>query len=90
MKDAAEQISDLTALVKSFTLESGTETSLLAKLQAASNSFGKANVNPTCSDLTALINLCTAQMGKQITADQTARIIADATRVRGALDCRTP
>src|SRR5438552_4188114 len=28
VKGAAEQISDLTALVKSFTLESGTETSL--------------------------------------------------------------
>jgi uncharacterized repeat protein (TIGR03803 family) len=86
VKGAAEQISDLTVLVQGLAFDGGAETSLLAKLKAAGEALGRANVAAACGELNAFINLCAAQMGKeQVTADKAVRMITDSTRIRAVL-----
>jgi hypothetical protein len=86
VEGAAEQINDLITSVQNFGLKSATANSLLAKLQAAGKDLSRGNVASACSDLQDFISQCTALSGKkQITADQAAQMIGDATRIRSVI-----
>jgi hypothetical protein len=69
------QLSDLQALIRSYSLDQGTETSLIAKVQRS------------CGSLGAFVNAVSAQRGKKLNVAQAARLTADASRIRTQLGC---
>ncbi len=90
VKGAAEQITDLIALVQSLALSPGTENSLLVKLQAAQAALSRGNINATCGNLKLFIHEVSAQAAKQqITEAQANLLIQEATRIEAVLDCRS-
>ncbi len=64
------QISNLIGAIQNVDLPQGTASSLIVKLQNASNSVQNGDVATACSQLTALINEAQAQSGKKLTASQ--------------------
>jgi hypothetical protein len=90
VKGAAEQITELIALVHSLALSPGTENSLLVKLQGAQEALNRGNVNATCGNLKLFIHEVSAQAAKkQITEAQANLLIQEATRIEAVLDCRS-
>jgi len=90
VKGAADQITDLIALVQSLALSPGTENSLLVKLQAAQAALSRGNVNATCGNLKLVIHEVAAQATKkQVTEEQANLLIQEATRIEAVLDCRS-
>jgi hypothetical protein len=83
----AEQIAGLEDLITDLGLPQGIETSLLAKLTAAANALAGGNTTVTCNNLQALINQAQAQSGNNLTAEQSAAIVAAAEAIRAALGC---
>ena len=70
-----ELIDDLTALIKSWGLDGGTENSLLTK------------VRPSCSNLSALANEVSAQTNKKLSMDQGNSFNGLVTQLSGQLGC---
>jgi len=70
-----ELIDDLTALIKSWGLDGGTENSLLTK------------VRPSCSNLSALANEVSAQTNKKLSMDQVNSFNGLVTQLSGQLGC---
>lgn len=89
VKGAAEQITDLIALVNSLpNVKAATKNALVVKLNAGLTVLGKANTAAACSSLKDFINLASAQAGKkELTAAQAKLLIAEATRIRAVLGC---
>jgi hypothetical protein len=86
VKSAAEQISDLIALVNGMTIKDNVKNGLLVKLEAALANL--ANKSSTaCGPLADFISLVNAQSGKGITATDAATLIAKATQIRTVLGC---
>lgn len=83
-----DQLNDLTALVQSFNLHDGTETSLLSKLQDALAAINSSDTAAACDSLTAFINASQAQSGKKLTANQVMQLVDSATQARTDLGCR--
>jgi hypothetical protein len=89
VKSASEQIADLIALVHSLPgVKAGTKNALVVKLNDAQKSLGNGNLPSACSKLQDFINLTKAQTAKkELTAEQAAQLIAEATRIRAVLAC---
>ena len=77
-------IPSLISLVQSFGLDNGTQTSLLAKLNAASSS----NQPAQCNQLSAFSNEVNAQAGNKITQDQATSLLQQANAVAAHLGCQ--
>jgi hypothetical protein len=73
----------LISAVESYALDSGVETSLLAKLYAASEGQSPAN----CNQLTAFLGEVNALKGNKLTMQQADNLLADASAVRTSLGC---
>jgi Tol biopolymer transport system component len=82
------QINDLVALVQSFTLPQGTETSLIAKLEDALAAIAVSDTATACNSLTDFINETQAQSGKKLTADQASQLINLAIQIKTGLGCQ--
>ena len=82
VKGAAEQIQDLTLLVKSFHLAPGTENSLTSKLKSALDALAAGNKTAAASFLQSFIDLSNAQSGKKLTKAQAASLIAAARQIK--------
>ena len=84
---AEEQVTDLQDDVTGLDLQEGTETSLQQKLAAAQAALAGGQQGAACNQLQALINQVAAQVGKKITAEDAAILIAEAERIRAVLGC---
>ena len=82
VKGAAEQIQDLSVLVSSFHLASGTENSLTSKLKAALDALAAGNKTAAGDFLQSFIEHVQAQSGKKLTAAQAKSLIAAATQIK--------
>jgi hypothetical protein len=82
----AEQLEDLDTLIPSLGLPSGTENSLGAKVQAATDALARGDTTAACNQLDALIHQANAQSRQHPT--EAAAIIARAEALRTALGCR--
>ena len=87
VKGAAAQISDLIALVDSFALPQGLQTSLDAKLQAALQAVNSGQTSAACNQLSAFINEVQSQAGKMLTPGQAQQLLAAATQIQAVLAC---
>lgn len=81
VKGAAEQINDLSLLVRSFHLAPGTENSLTSKLKSAMDALASGNKTSAGSFLQSFIGLANAQSGKKLTKSQAASLITAASQV---------
>jgi Tol biopolymer transport system component len=81
------EVSDLVALVQSFNLPHGVESSLLAKLNDALAALSAGDTATACIDLNAFINETQAQAGKKLTPTQAEQLIALAEDIMSALGC---
>lgn len=84
----ADQLDDLSALVRSFDLHDGTENSLITKLQDALAAVNASNTAAACVALTSFINASQAQSGKKLTAEQSRQLVDSATQVKSDLGCQ--
>ena len=87
VKTPAERISDLDALVRSFNLQHGTETSLTVKLRDALKALNAGNTAVACAKLADFVNHTRAQSGKKLTAAQATQLIDEANSIRAAIGC---
>lgn len=83
-----DQLNDLTAVVRSFNLQGGTENSLISKLQDALTAVSTSDTATACASLTAFINASQAQSGKKLTADQVKQLVDAATQIKSDLGCQ--
>lgn len=83
-----DQVDDLIALVRSFNLPDGTETSLLTKLQDALAAISASDTATACDALTAFINASQAQTDKKLTPDQVNQLVSAATQLKSDLGCQ--
>jgi hypothetical protein len=81
------RITDLIALVRSFGLPKGTETSLVVKLQDAIAALNTGDTSTACQALGDFISEVNAQSGKKLTVLQSQQLIDSATTIRGLLGC---
>ena len=81
------QINDLIALIESFNLPAGTESSLIAKLEEALDAINVPDIAAACGSLTAVTNETQAQSGKKLTVGQANQIINSANQIRASLGC---
>ena len=86
-------IHGLIDLVRSFDLETGSEKSLLSKLDEALRHLAMGRITEGCGDLRAFINEVNAQRkapNKQLHRDphEADQLVAVATPIRATLDCR--
>lgn len=84
----SSEINDLIALVQSFQLPHGLESSLLTKLQDALAALNTSDTATTCDSLKSFINECSAQSGKGLTQEQASQLIDAATQIRTSLACQ--
>ena len=84
---ATEGITELIAIVKSFGLSSGLQTSLDAKLADALSAINAGQTATACSDLTDFINQVKAKANKGISPSQAQQLIKAATNLQGVLGC---
>ena len=87
VKGAVEQITDLTALVRSLGLAHGTTASFVAQLEGARTALAAGERRDACGSLKAFVNHANAQSGKKLTVAQANRLIGDATRIGAVLSC---
>jgi Tol biopolymer transport system component len=90
VKSAAEQLADLSTIVRAINLKQGIANSLDAKLQDvrdALSSMNGGNSMAACNKLDAALNEIRAQSGKDITVAQAADLIADINRVKLVIGC---
>jgi len=88
VKGALDQISDLIALVKSFNIKQGIESSLDAKLQNAYDALYAVStgmIGNAGNKLDSFINEVHAQTGKALTTAQANQLIAAANSVKASL-----
>ncbi len=83
-----DELNDLSALVGSFNLHDGTETSLISKLQDALTAVNSSNTATACDSLTAFINASQAQSGKKLTAAQVRQLVDSAAQVKTDRGCQ--
>jgi hypothetical protein len=89
LKDSTtDQLNDLIALVQSFNLHDGTETSLISKVQDALAAVNASDTATACASLTAFINASQAQSGKKLTAAQVGQLISAASQIKTDLGCQ--
>jgi probable HAF family extracellular repeat protein len=88
VKAASEQITDLKALVSSFTsIKKPTRDDLLSKLKAAGDELAKNHVKPACDRLRDFIQKVKDKTPAEITVTQSNQLIGAATRIRTVLAC---
>jgi hypothetical protein len=81
------QINDLSTVVTSLNLASGTANSLTSKLLDALNALAAGDTATACASLTSFINACQAQTGKKLTPAQANQLINYATTIKTNLGC---
>jgi len=84
---AATQVSDLIISIKGFNLESGTENSLVVKLQHALSQVKAGNKGAACNHLKAIINQVQAITGKKLSAAQAGQMVITVKRLVVVLGC---
>jgi uncharacterized delta-60 repeat protein len=82
-----DRIEDLIALVSSFDLSNGIETSLIVKLRDALVVLDAGETATACEDLGAFVNEVQAQAGRKLTTDQADLLLAAADEVGELLGC---
>ena len=90
VNSAAEQLTNLVAVIQSFNLKQGIRSSLDAKLtaaQAAQAAAGAGDRTTACNQLSAFINEVQAQSGKELTLDQAMQLAGSTTRIQAVLGC---
>jgi len=87
VRGAAEQLQDLEIDLSIAGLPSGTQQSLLAKLDAAFASVGGGSIGAACGQLGAFAAAVGAQTGKKLTAVQAAELLAASSRISAVLAC---
>src|SRR5262249_49486264 len=83
-----EQLDDLIALIRSFNLPAGTANSLIRKLQNAIDASKASDTATACSLLTSFINECQPQSGKNLTPEQSTKLITAASHSKTDLGCQ--
>jgi hypothetical protein len=84
---APAQINALISLVQSFQLQKGTETSLLAKLNATLTAVNSDDTVSACTAMDDFIAYVQAQSGKKLTVEQANQLLDAATAIRATLGC---
>jgi len=82
VKGAAEQIRDLTVLIRSIHLAYGMEISLNSKLRSALEALSVGNKATACDSLQSFINHASAQSGRKLTESQASSLIAAARQIK--------
>jgi hypothetical protein len=85
VKGAAEQVSDLVALVKSLHLQPTAASSLIVKLRGASSALRRGNDPAAFGSLEAFMNEVSAETDKKLTAEQADALMDKATRIRSVV-----
>ena len=86
VKTPIEATQDLAETVGSLDLLTGTETALVAKLNAAKGSLESGREDTAVNQLTAFINEVEAQRGKKISSTDADALIAEASRIITAIE----
>lgn len=84
----SDEIEDLIALVLSFNLKDGTESSLIAKLESALGALDEGDTATACVSLSAFVNEVQAQSDKKIPATQANQLINSANQIKQELGCQ--
>lgn len=84
---AAERIEDLQEDIIAEGLHHGTQTSLLAILDASLDQLDEDDTKGACNTLAAFINRVNAQHGKHIPSDAADGFLSDAEAIRVQLEC---
>jgi len=87
LSNPVTQINNLIALVRSFSLPSALESSLISKLQDALTALSAGNTATACSALTSFIKQVQTQSGKKITTQQATQLISSANAIKSNLGC---
>jgi hypothetical protein len=90
VKGPAGQLSDLVRMVTESDVRHGIQTSLDAKLQAATSALSDAKQNAdgtACSVLSAFISDVQAQTGKNITQQDANTFMSAARQVKATIGC---
>jgi hypothetical protein len=88
VKSPAEQLADLVAKINGLAgVKGATKNSFIVKVEAALAALAGGNTTTACSTLQALMQAVQAQAAKELTAAQSADLIADISRIRAALGC---
>jgi hypothetical protein len=84
---AADATTDLQTTLAGFALETGTFTSLNAKIRAALDALAAGDTAAACRALQDLINQASALAGKKLTQAEATTLIDEANRIRGLIGC---
>ena len=87
-ESTSEEIDELIALVRSFNLKDGTESSLIAKLESALDALDEGDTPTACSSLSAFVNEVQAQSDKKIPVTQANQLISSANQIQQELSCQ--
>ena len=82
-----DQIKDLIKLVGSFGLPRRPENSLITKLDDAVAAGEACDTATACDSITAFINECLAQLGQNLTPEQSTELINLANQIKTSLGC---
>lgn len=87
-ESTSDEIEDLIALVRSFELKDGTESSLISKLEIALDALDQGDTATACDSLVAFVNEVQAQSDKKIPTAQADHLINSANQIKQALGCQ--
>jgi len=87
VKDAAEQATDLRALVASWAIAKPDAQKLDDTFASVQASLADGRTKSACGGLNDAIELARKAAGRSLTTDQSARVVTDASRIRAALGC---
>ena len=87
-ESTSDEIDDLIALVRSFNLKDGTESSLIAKLESALEALDEGDTATACVSLSAFVNEVQAQSDKKIPVTQAYQLINSANQIKQELGCQ--
>lgn len=82
------RITDLIALVRSFGLPNGIQTSLVVKLQDAIAALNTNDTSTACAALGDFVSEVNAQSGKKLTIQQAGQLIDAARAIKASLGCQ--
>lgn len=77
---------DIITMIEIMNLHSGTENSLIVKINSASKNFDKDNPKTALNNLNAFINYVNAQTKKQISEDDSAILVEAVNQIVGQLE----
>jgi hypothetical protein len=87
VKSGAVQLADLNALLNGFNLQNGKNEKFDNTLKNVSKHLAAGKTKQVCKELDDFLKKADKESGKSLTPDQSAQLIAAATRIEAVLGC---